>query len=70
MVAVWTGLLKSACMHGFGSAQCSVEPNANPMRSMRIGFALNSHWAIWFLNLFESRFSVDRPYNYSAVTKI
>ena len=29
---------------------------------MRIGFALNSHWAIRLLNRFESGFSVDAPY--------
>ena len=29
--------------------------------SLRIGFALNSHWAIRLLNQFESGFSVDRP---------
>ena len=28
---------------------------------MRIGFALNSQWAIRLPNKFESRFSVDRP---------
>ena len=28
---------------------------------MRIGFALNSHWAIRLLNRFESGFSVDAP---------
>ena len=33
---------------------------------MRIGFALNSHWAIRLLNWFESRFSVDRPKDYDA----
>ena len=28
---------------------------------MRIGFALNLHWAIRLLNRFESEFSVDAP---------
>ena len=53
MVAVWRcGHLKSCEF---------VLHNAVWTRSMRIGFALNSHWAIRLLNWFESGFSVDRP---------
>ena len=60
MVAVWRcGDLKSTCTHEFGSAQCSVDTINTHW--IRIEFALNSHWAIQLLNLFESGFSVDRP---------
>ena len=55
MVAVWRcGHLKSMCMH-------DLFHNVVWMRSMRIGFSLNSHWAIRLLNKSESGFSVDRP---------
>ena len=37
---------------------------------MRIGFVLNSHWAIRLLNRFESGFNVNRPLVLHAIYKI
>ena len=43
--------------------------NAVWMQSMRIEFALNTHYAIWLLNRFESGFSVDRPIDLAWFTR-
>ena len=56
MVAVWR------CGHLKSMYTCElVSHNAVWMQSMRIGFALNSQWAIRLLNKFESGFGVDSP---------
>ena len=60
-VEVWQLEVNMHAWIRFCTTQCGRDRCALDSHWIRIGFALNSHWAIRLLNQFEFRFSVDVP---------